>query len=463
MRTRLRFAALLAMAAVAAAACGDSAPTRAPTVAATAPAASAPAGPTAAAGSVAPTEVACSTAPVRLALWTTEGDPGLAYVRSLTARYTTAHPNVTFEVTSKDVEVLGEDFQAASLAGAAPEILWTVADQIGPFTAADLITPLDDMVDGASYVPLAAQIATADGRLWGAPISFGSQLMLYWNKALAGDAAPADSDALVAKAKELTMAPNYGLVFNQTESFWLVPFLGGFGGKVFADDGETPTLNTHAMTAALTFMHDLKYTDRVMPSRSDYATADGLFKAGKAGMIINGDWAMADYVKALGDKLGVGPIPQIAGNQWPAPYVAGTLLMASKAVGDDPNLTCVVSDFLRWATARDEQVNMVKVLQRLPGNAEAFGDPIVTGDALLAGAAAAVAKGIPQPANVEMRCVTDAMTAGVRDMAWGNADVAGIARTMQIAATTCIAAMSPRLVGPGPAPSATKPGVSSDH
>lgn len=213
-----------------------------------------------------------------------------------------------------------------------------------------------------------------------------------------------------------------------------------FGGKVFADDGKTPTLDTEAMTGALQFMSDLKYTDKVMPAEADYNVADGLFKSGNAAMIVNGDWAMADYQKAIGDKLGVGPIPQITGKDWPAPYVAGAFFMASKAVGDNPGMKCVVSDFFKWATAKDEQVNMVKVLKRLPGNAEALADPIVTGDPLLAGAAAAALKGVPQPTNLEMRCVFNSMTAGVRDLYTGkNKDVAAIAKTMQTSAESCIA------------------------
>ncbi len=99
--------------------------------------------------------------------------------------------------------------------------------------------------------------------------------------------------------------------------------------------------------------------------------------------------------------------------------------MASKAVGDDADLKCVVTDFFKWSTATDEQVNMVKVLKRLPGNAAALADAIVTGDPLLAGAAEAATKGVPQPTNLEMRCVFDSMTAGVRDMFTGNSDIAG--------------------------------------
>jgi arabinogalactan oligomer/maltooligosaccharide transport system substrate-binding protein len=294
------------------------------------------------------------------------------------------------------------------------------------------------MVDKASYVPAAAEIVTADGKLWGAPTSFGNQLMLLWDKTQLGDTPPADSDAWVAKAKELTTGGNYGIVFNQTESFWLVPFLGGFNGSVFAADGVTPTLDTDAMKSALQFMYDLKYTDKVMPSEADYNVADGLFKDGKAASIINGDWTLGAYSEALGDKLGVAPLPMMTGGDWPKPYIAGTFLMASKAVGDNADLKTVVSDFMTFATNTDNQVDMVATLKRLPGNLAAIGNVIVTNDPLLAGAADAATKGVPQPTNLEMRCVFDSMTAGVRDMFTGNSDIAGIAKTMQTSAETCI-------------------------
>ncbi len=89
------------------------------------------------------------TGPVTINLWTKEGeaDGGFQYVTALTDAYTAAHPNVTFVVTNKEVETLREDFQTASLAGSAPELLWTVSDHLGPFTTADLIQPVDKLVD----------------------------------------------------------------------------------------------------------------------------------------------------------------------------------------------------------------------------------------------------------------------------------------------------------------------------
>jgi len=392
--------------------------------------------------SPAPSEAAFPTGDFKLLLWTKEGEAqgGFQYVKKLTDGFTALHKNVTFEVVNKDVEVLREDFQTSSLAGDAPQLLWTVADHVGPFTAANLILPLDDMIDKASYVPAAANIVTADGKLWGAPTSFGNQLMLYWNKSIAGDTIPADSAAFIAKAKEATKGDTYGVVFRQDESFWLIPFLGGFGGSVFAADGVTPTLDTDAMKGALKFMYDLKYTDKVMPAEDTYDTADGRFKSGKAAFTINGDWTLGTYADTFGDKLGVGPLPMITGQQDPKPYIAGTFLMASKAVGDDADLKTVVSEFMKYATAPEQQVDMVKTLKRLPGNAAAIADAVVTGDSLLAGAAAAAQKGIPQPTNLEMRCVFDSLNTGVRDMYTGKtSDFTAIAASMQASAEACIA------------------------
>jgi arabinogalactan oligomer/maltooligosaccharide transport system substrate-binding protein len=391
-----------------------------------------------------PSEAAFPEGDFAFTMWTKEGeaDGSLQFVQKLAADYKALRPNVTIEVVNKDVELLRQDFQTGSLAGDAPELLWTVADHLGPFTAADLILPLDDMVDRASFVEAAAAAVTApDGVLYGAPVSFGNQLMLYWNKDIAGDDAPADSDAWRAKAKELTSGDNFGIVFNQTESFWLVPFLGGFGGSVFAEDGVTPTLNTDAMKSALQFLYDLKFTDQVTPSEATYDIADGLFKDGKAGYIINGDWTLGAYDTALGDKLGVGPLPTMTGGEDPKPYIAGSFVMVSKAVGDDPDTKAVVADFLKFATGKDPQIEIVETLKRLPGNAEAIADEIVTGDELLAGAAEAAQKGVPQPTNLEMRCVFDAMTPNVVKLLGGDSDVNRIATDMQSSAETCIAAL----------------------
>ncbi len=379
-------------------------------------------------------------------LWTKEGeaDGSLQWVQKLADDYMAANPAVTISVVQKEVggsESLRIDFQNQSFAGNPPALLWTVADHLGPFTAADLLLQTDDLIDNSLYVEGGvAAMQTADGATYGVPINVGNHLMLYYNKDMVAEC-PADSDALIeaAKANTDSAAGKYGLVYRQDESFWLVPFLGGFGGRVFADDGITPTLDTEAMAGALKFMNDLEFVHGVMPVEADYQIADDLFKSGSAAMTINGDWTLGSYAE-LTFPVGVCPIPMIVGHENPKPYVAGNFFMISKAVADDQVLQDAVIDFVKFATSKDIQVTQLQTLKRLPSNLEALADPSITEDPLLAGSAAAMQLGIPQPTNLEMRCVFDAMNVGVRlNAGSADADQAKLAADMQAAAETGVA------------------------
>jgi arabinogalactan oligomer/maltooligosaccharide transport system substrate-binding protein len=383
---------------------------------------------------------------VSFELWTKEGeaDGSLQWVQQLAADYMAANPDVTISVVQKEVggsESLRQDFQIQSFAGNPPALLWTVADHLGPFTAADLLLQTDELIDNSLYVEGGvAAMQTADGMTWGVPINVGNHLMLYYNMDMVPEC-PADSDALIEAAKANTdaAAGKYGLVYRQDESFWLVPFLGGFGGEVFADDGITPTLDTEAMASALTFMNDLEFVHGVMPVEADYQIADDLFKSGNAAMTINGDWTLGSYAE-LDFPVGVCPIPMIVGYENPKPYVAGNFFMISKAVADDPALQEKVIDFVKFATSTENQVLQLQTLKRLPSNLEALADPSITEDPLLAGSAAAMQNGIPQPTNLEMRCVFDAMNVGVRaNAASADADQAQLAADMQAAAEAGVA------------------------
>ena len=135
---------------------------------------------------------------------------------------------------------------------------------------------------------------------------------------------------------------------------------------------------------------------------------------GVAASIINGDWTVGAYADAFGDKLLICPIPQVTGHDWPKPLVAGAFLMLSKALADDPAKEAAVLAFANYVTGTAQQLEMVSALKRLPGTNEAFNDPIVTGDPILAASAAAAAHGAGSPGQLEMRCVFDATRTGTR-------------------------------------------------
>lgn len=381
---------------------------------------------------------------VAITLWTKEGeaDGGLQYVQSLADAYMAEHPNVTFEVINKEVETLREDFQTASLAGAPPDLLWTVNDHAGPFTAAGLIMPVDDDFDLSGFVESALAGVVLDGQTWGIPISNGNHLMLLYNKSLLPEP-PQDTDEMIALGKELTVtgsatvSPTYGLVYNQTEPFWLVPWLGGFGGQVFAEDGLTPTLNTPAMVDTLQFLRDIKIEEGIVPPESDYNGADAIFKEGKAAMIINGDWSLGEYRSVLGDNLGVARIPLVtATGEWPSPYTSGTYFMIPADLPEEK--LAVVKDFITFVTNEENQIEMVRALTRLPANLVALEDPLITDDPLLAGSAEQMTVGTPMPTVLEMRCNWDSMKPEMQAVLADTKDPQAAAEAMQAAAESCI-------------------------
>ena len=375
--------------------------------------------------------------PVTITLWTKEGeaDGSLQWVTKLANDYAAMTEGVeAIEVLNKDVETLREDFQTASLAGTAPDLLWTVSDHAGPFTIADLIQPVDGFVNTGDYV----ESVVMNGKTWAVPISAGNHLMLIYNKDLVS-AAPANTDEFIALAQELTTADQYGFVWNLGEAFWLAPWLGGFGGRVFAADGVTPTLNTPEMIATLQFMSDLRDKYQVTPKEADYNGADTLFKEGKAAMIINGDWSLGGYAEIMGDKMGVAPIPQVVSTgRYPAPYTAGVYFMIPKDL--DESKVEAVKGFIDYVTSSEVQSEMIAEFKRLPGLKAALNDPAIADDEVLKGSAAQMSYGTPMPTVLEMRAVWDAINPELSAVMAGTQDPSVATANMQQAAEARIAA-----------------------
>ncbi len=450
MKTRYSLVVLFVIAGTLLAACGGAAtpaPTQPPAAAPTQPPAAAPTQPPAAQPTeppaAQPTE-APAAAPVKLTLWTKEGGNQLDLAKAVIADCAKTIPGLTVDVANYDVEKLRENFQTSALAGTGPDLLWTVNDHAGPFTTADLIDPVDNLgIDLGQFVPGALEPVALNGQHWGIPLSYGNNLMLLYNKKLV-DKAPADTAELVKMAKDF-QAKNPGSVgfaWNLEEPFWLVPWLGGFGGKVFGEDGKTPTLNTPEMVKTLALMSEFKNTDQITPKACDYACADTLFKDGKAAMIINGDWSLGEYTGSTAGvtatkniDLGTAPFPKITGADFPKPYTAGMYIMfpkgqAGQAAAALKLTQCFISDQvqLRW----------LKEQKRLPAVQKLFDDPSVKSDPILAGSAADLLNGTGMPPATEMRCNWDAMKPNLQEVLAGKMTPEDAAAAMQVAAETCV-------------------------
>ena len=333
------------------------------------------------------------------------------------ARFMEMHPDIVVERVHYETEQLRTQFQNAALAGAGPELVYGPADQVGPFSTMGLIEPLDQHFSQAKLdsfytdaLPRLARRGDDTAKLWCLPDQLGNHLTLCFNKAMVPHA-PQSFKHLVEMGKHWTKDEDgdgrpetYGLVFNQKEPFWLVPFLGGFGGWVVDEQGN-PTLDSRAMASALSYVQFLKFDEGIMPREADYEVADALFKEGKAAFIINGPWSWQQYLDA-GIDLGLTPIPTLFGGGWPVPMVSakGYSLNANLR-GEKREQALALLDYL---TSEAVQVEKSAAMGMIPSRKSAA-EKAEGSHPLVGPSRAQIEKGRAMPVIPEMRAIWDVM------------------------------------------------------
>jgi len=389
----------------------------------------------------APTPTPTAAPKVKITFWEQESEEVDAFLDELVADFMKAHPNITVERVHYGNEELRDQFQAASLAGAAPELVRVPNDFAGPFSALGIIAKATDVFDKAfldQFIPEALNATRVKGEIWGVPDNYGNHLMLLYNKDLVKEP-PKDTDELIKLAQELTKGEVQGFAYNLNEPFWLAPWLGAFGAWPL-DENDKPSFDNEGTVGALQFVQDLKFKHKVVPQECDYNCADTLFKEGKAAMIINGDWSLGGYAQVLGDKLGVAPIPKVtATGKYPTPMTGGKYWMVSKAVLNDPAKIEAVRTFVTYMTSADVQKKWIEKFKRLPSLKALKDDPAIQKDPILKGSFEQLLLGKPMPAAPEMRCAWDAMRPNLEGVMAGTLKPADAAKAMQQAADQCVA------------------------
>jgi maltose-binding protein MalE len=369
--------------------------------------------------------VACAPRPdaaTRLSLWE-QMDPAQQAVlaRQLT-EFERLHPGVTVETNHFETDKLRTQFQTAGLAGAGPDLVYGPSDQVGPFSIMGLILPLEGLVD-PDTLKLFVEAARPglSGHVYALADQVGNHLTLVYNKALVHEPAT-DTDLWLRQAKELTRdldgdgrIDRYGIVMNLTEPFWLVPWLGGFGGWVMDEQGR-PTLDTPAQTQALEFMRSIAQSG-VIPPNCDYPLMDTLFKQGAAAYAVNGPWSWQSYRDA-GIDVGLAVLPRISqSGLYPTPMTAA--LGYSMSVHVPPARRALVLELLTFLTSARKVAEVSRSLGALPSRIDVAAWPDIAGNAMLHTSWEQLRRGRPMPIVPEMRVIWDVMRTAYQQVLGG--------------------------------------------
>jgi len=188
-------------------------------------------------------------------------------------------------------------------AGGGPDMFVAPNDSLGDQSRAGLIADITALLAGklGDYAPLSVEGMTVGGKIFGIPESLKAVEFWYDKSKLPNP--PKTTDELKTLMEGGTPV---GISFG-CYHYW--GFYSAFGGKVFDDKFNFTTDQGTGMVDAMTYLNELY---QIAKTNSWPKTdSDGLapFQEGKIVAITNGNWAMGDYKKALGDNLAVTSLP----------------------------------------------------------------------------------------------------------------------------------------------------------
>ena len=167
-----------------------------------------------------------------------------------------------------------------------------------------------------------------------------------------------------------------------------------------------------------------------MPISADYNAADGLFKEGKAAMIINGDWSWNGYLAQEGIDAAVAPLPIVTETGLPmGPMVSPKGYSLSIAASGERTERAV--ELIRFLTSEQTQRMFLEEQRILPSRLAARDSPLLASDPTLKASVEQIENGHQMPTDTELRAVWDAMRPSYQQLMAGNLDAQSAAEQMQ--------------------------------
>jgi maltose-binding protein MalE len=278
------------------------------------------------------------------------------------------------------VQDVANKAQLAIPAGQGPDIIAWVNDRLGDSALSEIIQPLDALgIDkaylDANFAPVAVDAVVYKDQVFGLPESLEAMTMIY-NKALISEAdLPASTDEILSDAAAYNAPPDkYFFVYNaKADVYAAAAWFQGAGVTLVKPDGTTDVGNEKSVAA----LQLIKQFSTIMPKDTDYGVADTLFKDGKAAIIFNGPWSIADY-QAKGIDLGLAPVPTVSSSGEPgAPFVGVKVLMLA-AGAKNPDAAAAL---MKHYGSAEVQAALARVNKQVPANsaaqAEVKDDPII--------------------------------------------------------------------------------------
>lgn len=261
---------------------------------------------------------------VEIEYWQYFFDARVAAMEQLIENFEAANPDITVKMTTFPYADYRTKVAAAIPAGEGPDVVQLFYGWLNDYIEAGLIQPLPEdsfpaeQID-EDFFPM-VQAMKQDGQYYALPTAVRS-LALFYNERLFEEAGiegpPETLDELVEAAKKLTEKDAAGNITQvgltsgmtaQDHHWFREVLIRQFGGEPYLDGYRTVNYDTEAGLKALEFYTDLEKTHEVTAS-SFMDEPQAAFKAGRAGMHIDGSFRIGSLAEVRGLKWGVAELP----------------------------------------------------------------------------------------------------------------------------------------------------------
>lgn len=245
----------------------------------------------------------------------------------LIENFEAANPDITVKMTHFPYADYRTKVAAAIPAGEGPDVVQLFYGWLNDYVQAELIQPLPadqfpvDKIE-AEFFPMVQAMKRGDNYM-ALPTAVRS-LALFYNKRLfknAGiDGPPATLEELVETAKKIAQKDGAGNITTvgittgmtgQDHHWFREGLIRQFGGDPYTDNYKSVNYNSDAGRAALKFYTDLEDVHEVT-KLGFMDEAQAAFKAGRAGMHIDGSFRIGALNKVRGLQWGVAELPAAA-------------------------------------------------------------------------------------------------------------------------------------------------------
>ncbi|ADD03245.1 extracellular solute-binding protein family 1 [Thermoanaerobacter italicus Ab9] len=339
----------------------------------------------------------------KLLVWESEGPEG-EFIQYAAKKFTEKYGvEVVYEpVTHTDAPgKLATDGPA----GIGADVFAAPHDKTGELVASGLIQENDLFADRIrnEFMQGAVDAVSFQGVVYGYPTGIETYALFY-NKEYVKEP-PKTYQDIVEFAKEFNdLASNrFGFMWDVGNAYYSHSFVAGYGGYVFGKGGTDKDdigLNSKEAVEGAKFLVSLK---EILPLKSDdtnYQVMDGMFKEGKAAMIINGPWAVRGYQEA-GVDFGIAPLPLLPNGEHPASF-SGVRTMFVSAYTKYPNAAKLFADFI---TSEEMLLKRYEITKQIPPMKSLMNADIIKSDLYAAPFLEQAQFAVPMPSIPQMGVV----------------------------------------------------------